>query len=47
VPTTVTASGHPVAKSFFAYGGTPKGGAFANEDSWRQVFRFLDAHLKG
>jgi dienelactone hydrolase len=47
VPTTVHASGHPLAKSFFAYGGTPKGGAFANADSWQRVLQFLDTHLKG
>lgn len=47
VPTTVQASGHPIAKSFFAYGGTPKGGAFANADSWARVLTFLDTHLKG
>lgn len=46
LPTTVTASGHPLRKAYFAYGGTPRGGAFANADSWTKVFRFLDENLK-
>ncbi len=46
VPTTITASGHPLRQAVFAYGGNPKDGAFANVDSWQKTLRFLDAHLK-
>jgi dienelactone hydrolase len=46
IPTTITATGHPLRKSYFAYGGTPQGGAFANADSWANLFRFLDENLK-
>jgi hypothetical protein len=46
VPTTVFASGHPVTKTLFAYGGTPKGSANARADAWRNILAFLDANLK-
>lgn len=46
VPTTVTASGHPLRQALFAYGGNPRDGAFANVDSWQKTLRFLDANLK-
>lgn len=36
---------HPVNGKDYAYGGSPKGQAFANADSWRQVLRFLDENL--
>ncbi len=46
LPTTVRASGHPIRHAFFAYGGTPQGGAFANANSWQKMLRFLDSHLR-
>ena len=36
---------HPVDGNDYAYGGNPKGQAFANADSWRQVLRFLEVNL--
>jgi dienelactone hydrolase len=46
VPTTVFASGHPVTKTLFAYGGNAKGSADARADAWPKTLAFLDARLK-
>lgn len=46
LPTTVTASSHPVTKTFFAYGGEPKASAHARADAWPKILAFLDTHLK-
>lgn len=45
IPTTVSASRHPVVPAKFAYGGEPYGGAKANADSWSGMLKFLDEHL--
>ena len=45
IPTTITYSRHPVVPSAFAYGGNAPGGAFANEDSWKQTLEFLRENL--
>jgi dienelactone hydrolase len=45
-PTTVFASAHPVTKTLFAYGGTPKGSADARADAWPRILAFLDARFK-
>jgi dienelactone hydrolase len=45
-PTTVTASVHPVTKTLFAYGGTPKGSADARADAWPKILAFLDRRFK-
>ncbi|MGH2562085.1 MAG: acyl-CoA thioesterase/bile acid-CoA:amino acid N-acyltransferase family protein [Thermomicrobiales bacterium] len=47
VPTTVSASVHPVSRRLFAYGGTAKGSAAARADSWPKILAFLDERLKG
>ena len=41
LPTTRNASQHPVTHQTYAFGGTPKGCAEANVDSWTQVLDFL------
>jgi len=46
VPTTVSASAHPVTKHVFAYGGTPEGQARAREDSWPKVVGFFRGNLR-
>lgn len=46
-PTTDTASFHPVAKMWFARGGTPEGNAHAQRDAWRSVLAFCHRHLAG
>lgn len=45
LPTTVTASRHPVAGLVFAYGGHAKDSARANADSWARILAFLAASL--
>jgi dienelactone hydrolase len=45
VPTTVTATLHPVDGSLYALGGTPQGNARANAESWPRVLAFLHDHL--
>jgi dienelactone hydrolase len=47
LPTTVTASIHPVTRNLFAYGGSARASARAREDSWSRILAFLDTHLKG
>jgi dienelactone hydrolase len=47
VPTTVTASVHPVTRTLFAYGGEPKASAHARADAWSKILDFLDTHLNG
>ncbi len=42
LPTTVTASRHPVAGLVFAYGGNAKDSAHAQADSWSKVLAFLE-----
>jgi dienelactone hydrolase len=46
VPTTVSASIHPVTGNLFAYGGTASGQAKAREDSWPKVVAFLRDSLR-
>lgn len=45
LPTTVTASRHPVTDHVFAFGGNAKDSAFAHVDSWSRVLAFLRESL--
>lgn len=47
LPSTVSASLHPVAQRYFTYGGTPAGTAAARADSWQRVVGFLRTSLGG
>lgn len=46
LPTTVTASRHPVTGHVFAYGGNAQDSAFAHADSWSKILAFLRESLK-
>lgn len=45
-PTTITHGGRTMGNAQSALGGTAKGNAFAQIDSWSRVLEFLDTHLK-
>ena len=45
LPTTVNQGRHPVDGKVYALGGNARGNAFARQDSWTQVLRFLREHL--